>query len=222
MATRPTRAVLPARRVAPPHRAQQGCTPFCLRKLLAQPRDRVFDTADASAGRIARRTSCWFNIGYSMAAIASRGARCRMPTKIIPTPMRLTQVQTLLRLGQAAGSALRRTRPGRKYSGIIISRMADDGFDELRRSQRREYSRRHAKARRAADRDQGGRRIDVTLKNEMREDYETVRDWPRRRQSPQHRRAPAFGSAASSVGYRGDQDGAPSRGDAYTRRGKGR
>jgi hypothetical protein len=33
--------------------------------------------------------------------------------------------------------------------------MADDGFDELRRSQRREYSRRHAKARRAADRDQG-------------------------------------------------------------------
>ena len=55
--------------------------------------------------------------------------------------------------------------------------MADDGFDERRRWQRREYSRRHAKARRAADRDQGARRIDVTLKNEMREDYETVRDW---------------------------------------------
>jgi hypothetical protein len=57
----------------------------------------------------------------------------------------------------------------------IIAHMANDGFDELRRLQHREYSRRHAKTRRDAARDQRDRRIDVMLKGEMRDDYETVR-----------------------------------------------
>lgn len=50
-----------------------------------------------------------------------------------------------------------------------------DTDDGLRRLGRREYLRQHAKARRTAERDQGERRIDVTLKGAMRDDYETVR-----------------------------------------------
>ena len=45
------------------------------------------------------------------------------------------------------------------------------------RFQRRDYLRRRANARRAADRKQGARRIDVTLARDMLDDYAVVRDY---------------------------------------------
>jgi len=48
-------------------------------------------------------------------------------------------------------------------------------MDELRRFRRQAYLRQHQEQRRAAERRDGARRIDVTLKGDMLDDYATVR-----------------------------------------------
>jgi hypothetical protein len=55
--------------------------------------------------------------------------------------------------------------------------MADDAFTYMSRWRRQDYLRRHAAARRAADKEKGARRIDVTLNEEDLDNYATVRDW---------------------------------------------
>jgi hypothetical protein len=64
------------------------------------------------------------------------------------------------------------------YSGILCYGwgMPDDDAPEfLKRWARREYLRQHEAQRRALDRAEGARRIDVTLRGEMLDDYATVR-----------------------------------------------
>ena len=64
-----------------------------------------------------------------------------------------------------------------QYTDVMTHDAMTDNVRELRRSQRRDYLRRRANARRAADREQGARRIDVTLAGEMLDDYTVVRDY---------------------------------------------
>lgn len=64
-----------------------------------------------------------------------------------------------------------------QYTDVMTHDAMTDDVRELRRSQRRDYLRRRANARRAADREQGARRIDVTLAGEMLDDYTVVRDY---------------------------------------------
>jgi len=53
----------------------------------------------------------------------------------------------------------------------------DDPWAGLRRWHRREYLRQHEKQRRATLKTEGARRIDVTLRGEMLDDYATVRQY---------------------------------------------
>lgn len=55
--------------------------------------------------------------------------------------------------------------------------MNKDFIRTLRRFARRDYLRRHEQERRAADRSAGARRIDVTLRGKMLDDFAVVRRW---------------------------------------------
>jgi hypothetical protein len=55
--------------------------------------------------------------------------------------------------------------------------MSDDALAPFRRWHRQDYLRRHAQQRRAAAREAGARRIDVTLTGEALDNYAEVRAW---------------------------------------------
>jgi hypothetical protein len=61
------------------------------------------------------------------------------------------------------------------YSGIQAG--VTDYRAGLRRLNRREYLRQHAETRRAADKAAGARRIDVTLRGQGLNDFESVKQW---------------------------------------------